>query len=189
MMYRVIEPMTVCWCYRWSVSTCLSDFVWWLRRPSDICGRIQSLPCWCMSCTCNRVSPIKDFHVVRFVRWTAGKTSSFKVLNCLQLVVHCSCSTSGCLNLFRLFLLQISVLQFCFSDLLVYLNGVILYSSPMFCFSSDFSSDSLRCFWVWSHKVAVHVFCVSTLVWSGSASHYDATFSGIICEVFCLFVM
>ena len=181
--------MTIHWCYRWSVCTCMPDLVLWLRHASGIHGRIQCLPCWCMFCTCSRVFPIKDLHIVRVIRWTAGKASSFEALNFLQLISHHSCSESGCLNLFGLFSLQISILQFYFSDLLVYLNGltfplssiffysslmfcfifsnllvylngstfllssVFLYSSEMFCFSSNFSSDSFRCFWVWFHKV------------------------------------
>ena len=89
--------------------------------------------------------------------WAAGKPSSFNLLNSLQLIFCCSCSMSGRLDLVRLFLLQVCFLQFCLSDLFVYLNcstfllSSFFHSSPVSCFSSNFSSDSFRCFWVWSH--------------------------------------
>ena len=116
----------------------------------------------------------------------------------LQLIVCCSCSKSGCLNLFRLFLLQIRILQFCFSDLLVYLNdsmfslsSIFLYSSPMFCFSSNFfqtcsdasESDLTRwqitfsVFPLWCEAALLHIMMLPVLVSSvrcfASLSHRD----------------
>ena len=195
-MYWVIGPITVRWHYRWSVGIHLPEFVQWFRCSSGI-----RAICWCLlflgrPFICKRVSLIHDPCIMRVIRWAAGETSSFKSLNFIQLILCRSCSEGGCLNLFRFFPLQVSMLQFCFSDLLVYLNcstfplsSIFFYSSLVFCFCSDFPLDSFRWFWVWSYKLADHIFCVPTLVWSGSALHYGATHSGIICEVFCLFFM
>ena len=157
-MYKVIGPMTVCGSYRWSICICMPDFIRWHGCSSGTLSRIQCLPNQCMLCICNRVSPMQGLHVMRVVQWAAGKASSFMLLNSLQLIFCCSCSTSGSLNLVRLFLLQVCFLQFCFSDLLVYLNcsvfslsSIFFHSSPVFCFGSDFSFDSFRHFWVWPH--------------------------------------
>ena len=134
-------PMTICWRYRWSICTCMLDFVWWLWCASSIYSICQCLPCWCRSSIWNRVSPIQDLHIMRVISWTPGLSSSFEPLNFIQLIFCHSRSESGCLNLFRLFPLQISILKFCFSNLLVYLNcstfslsSVFFHSTPVFCF-------------------------------------------------------
>ena len=157
-MFWVIGLMTIhCWRYRWV-------FALVCQVLSSGLGMRLAFTVYASVCPASADFPsgigfpIQDLCIMRVIRWTAGKTSSFEPLNFIQLIFCRSLSENGCLNLFRLFPLQISTLQFCFSNLLVYLNGsmfplssVFLYSSPMFCFSSNFSSDSFRHFWVWSH--------------------------------------